>query len=478
VPLPPPPVLPGPPIRRIETAQIISAVPFVDIQSVRPLSGGRVLVNDGAGRRLLMLDSSLALVKVVLDSTSESPLFYGANPNTLVTGRGDTSAFLDTQSASMLILDGEGRIVRVRAMPRGAEYFSAFRGTTTGLPVIDQFNRLVLRQTATPAPPAVAPPPGVPYIPTPPDSAFLVASHLDARKLDTLGVVRIPLTIYSYRVEPEGYTSLNVLPNPLPLTDDWVLRPDGTLAIVRGTDYRVDYRSPTGTWSIGEPMPFPWVRMTEDLKTSFVDSVRAAQVKTAQTSFATQMIAWSNQLNKPYPASFTPPADYVPPPGMPSDWILPKGISFPASYLAACPPGTQAPPSGPIVTLPPTTPDGPPRRCTTAQTAFFYGGGRTPPPPTYRPPTLVRKSEIPERKPPIAQGTARADFDGNIWVRPNTMQVYPGGFIYDVINAKGELFDRVQLPAGYAIAGFGPDRTVYVTVRDATSAKLAKVKLR
>jgi hypothetical protein len=43
-----------------------------------------------------------------------------------------------------------------------------------------------------------------------------------------------------------------------------------------------------------------------------------------------------------------------------------------------------------------------------------------------------------------------------------------GELVYDVINAKGELLERVRLPLGRAIAGFGRGGTVYLTSGDIT----------
>jgi hypothetical protein len=37
--------------------------------------------------------------------------------------------------------------------------------------------------------------------------------------------------------------------------------------------------------------------------------------------------------------------------------------------------------------------------------------------------------------------------------------------VYDVVNRKGELVDRVQLPSFRTIAGFGPG-VVYMAVKD------------
>jgi hypothetical protein len=50
--------------------------------------------------------------------------------------------------------------------------------------------------------------------------------------------------------------------------------------------------------------------------------------------------------------------------------------------------------------------------------------------------------------------------------------------VYDIINRGGELVDRIQLPPGYTLVGFGLDRVVYLSTRDATGLHLARVRLR
>lgn len=477
--------IPGPPVRRLETAQAVSDAPLAGVNSVRALGNGHVLVNDGTRRRLLLLDSTLAVVNVVLDSLTEVANAYGTRAGSLVAGRGDTTLFIDPTSLAMLVLDGQGRIVRVRAVPR-AQDLQAFTapGFNAGVPGVDADGRLVYRIAATAAAPAVAPPPGMPWIPQPPDSAFVVGVRLETRRVDTLGVVRIPRTVFSVRVEPDGGWNINTVPNPLPLTDDWALLPDGTVAFLRGVDYRVEFRASDGAITSGEKMPFPWVRMDDDSKGRFADSAKAVQVRSAQVGFATQMIAWSNLVNKPYPASFTPPDDYVPPPGLPQDWILPKGVSFPANYVPACPPGMPAPsPGQPPVEIPASAgggpgPDGTPRTCTSTYFSGMYGQGYTPPAPVYRAPTLVRPSDLPDYKPPFAQGALRADADGRLWVRTLPMRPQAGGLVYDIIDRSGTLTDRLQLPPGHTVVGFGPDRVVFTTYRDAGGARLARVRWR
>ena len=44
-----------------------------------------------------------------------------------------------------------------------------------------------------------------------------------------------------------------------------------------------------------------------------------------------------------------------------------------------------------------------------------------------------------------------------------------GELVYDVVSAKGELVERVRLPLGRAIAGFGKGGVVYLTSGDMTN---------
>ncbi|HVZ49978.1 MAG TPA: hypothetical protein VG916_14420, partial [Gemmatimonadaceae bacterium] len=78
--------------------------------------------------------------------------------------------------------------------------------------------------------------------------------------------------------------------------------------------------------------------------------------------------------------------------------------------------------------------------------------------------------------PPFTAGSARGDDDGNLWIR--TSNVYDGGSVYDVVNRDGKLVDRVLLPPGRVIAGFGPG-VVYMGVRvNDTGVRLEKAPIR
>ncbi|MEP6835475.1 MAG: hypothetical protein ABJB74_18965 [Gemmatimonas sp.] len=470
----------GPPIRRIETASAVSTEPLAGISTVRHLSNGNLLLNDGQRRRLLLMDSSLKVIKVVLDSLTDVENAYGTRAGSLIAAKGDTTFFVDPGTYAMLVIDLDGKIVRTRSVPR-AQDASYISQSGNGVASIDAQGRLVYRiaaQTSVPFRMSG----DMPIYPPQPDSAFIVGIHLDTRKLDTLGAIRIPRQIMQMTRSEYGWNT-RYAQSPLPLVDEWAVTSDGKVAFVRGRDFRVDYLQGDGTTTSSEKLAFPWVRMDDEQKQKFIDSLITTQTRQAQQGFLLEMIVWSNLLNKPYPTTFKPEPGLDVPSGLPQDWILPNGIKYPATYIYACPPAL---PGAAPVTPPTGLPTGPPApgtsaapRCVPNNYAGWYGsGGYIPPPPTYRKPTLIPVSEMPDYKPPIAQSSVRADADGNLWIRTQQMKPMPGGTIYDIVNSAGVLSDRIQIPAGYQLVSFGAGNIVYLAIRDASGLHLARVRLR
>jgi hypothetical protein len=79
---------------------------------------------------------------------------------------------------------------------------------------------------------------------------------------------------------------------------------------------------------------------------------------------------------------------------------------------------------------------------------------------------FVSVKDVPDYVPAFRVGAVKADADGNLWILPTTSSHAKGGLLYDVINQKGEIFERVQLPADCDVAGFGRGGVVYLTLRD------------
>jgi hypothetical protein len=523
----------GPPIRRISTASAVSTEDLGAINSVLELNDGRVLVNDGTRRRLLLMDTSLKVVEVVLDSLAEVANTYGTRPGMLIPYRADSILFVDPASYAALILDPSAHIVRVRSAWSPDDIFTYTNVTGNfGWPATDGRGRVVYRISARPGPPKVAPPPGVPYFPSPPDTAFIVAMDLDTRKLDTLGAVKIPKVDYQIHQSAEGFLSITVMNNPLPTTDEWAVMPTGAVAFLRGRDYRIDYHQPDGSWTSSPKIPFDWQRLADDDKQKFVDSVKDANRRSQMGAYVAAMIRWTNLFNKPYPKDFKVPAGYVPQNGLSKNWKLPPDVTFPANYIYSCAageepkiiastpnlpnaassPGTAATPAaeraareaigtargtapGPAgssgsTQLPagmsvvpggltlagaPVPPGGTP---SCIPSPIVVSGGVAPPMPSIRELFVVPPDELPDYRPPFIAGAARADADGNLWVRTQPAKPMPGGPVYDLINKQGELSDRLQVPVGYTLVGFGKGKVVYLSMRDPKGIHLARVRLR
>ena len=134
-----------PPARPLGQA-LATSDPMGAISAVRQLPGGRVLVNDPARRRVVMLDSNMKLIKVVADTTPMTQNAYGARGGGLLPWHGDSTLFLDPASLSMLVLDQNGEIRRVMAAPRPDDVFSLVGGAL-GFPGFDAKGRLVYRAT-------------------------------------------------------------------------------------------------------------------------------------------------------------------------------------------------------------------------------------------------------------------------------------------------------------------------------------------
>ena len=90
--------------------------------------------------------------------------------------------------------------------------------------------------------------------------------------------------------------------------------------------------------------------------------------------------------------------------------------------------------------------------------------------------SFVTADELPDYKPPFFVGNAKADMDGRLWIRTIPTKGIAGGPVYDVINNKGALIERVQVPADRAIIGFGEGGVVYLRVGATSKIERASFK--
>jgi hypothetical protein len=236
----------------------------------------------------------------------------------------------------------------------------------------------------------------------------------------------------------DGSTKISIKINPLPQADDWALLNDGTVAIMRVLDFHVDYYRPDGSHVSSDKLPFDWKRITDDDKAKLVDSLQT----------------------------------------------LAKAAT---------------------------------------ERAGGGGGFRM----SFEP---VAAEKLPDYYPPIRAGTTLADFDGNLWVLPATSNLsaqlatqFMGGMggmggrggapgaaggapgaarapgdttrgtmpaaamgmmaammnqpplVYDIISPAGKMIERVKLPAGRQLLGFGPNGAIFLGARNGRQIIVEKV---
>jgi hypothetical protein len=487
------------PLRPLGAVEARTAASLGNVNQLRALPDGRVFVNDGPRRQVLLLDGALKTERVVADTLESSGIPYGTRNFGVMPYVGDSTLLVDPATLSMLVLNSKGELVRVMAAPR-ANDLNFLASANLGTHAFDSEGRLIYRLNqpggfggGMGGPGMMMGGPmmggfgggrggdrggqqagqpggqqgrgGAPQTDQQreqqraaqqvrnqvnaaredrfpgggnsatitvggerrtrsftdrnmPDSVPILRANFDTRKVDTVTFMRVTNPQVEMKTGEDGEMRVSAKMNPLPQNDDWALMRDGSVAVVRVLDYRIDWFKPNGELERSAPLPFDWKRITDEEKDRMVDSLKIA-AKEASDRIA-QMMA--------------------------------------------------------------------------------QGGGGRGFRPSFEP---VDAQFLPDYYPPIRAGTTMADYDGNLWILPATSslagqmaamippgaagRVPPGmlpagmaaptaGLAYDVVNRKGELVERVQLPAGRTIAGFGPDGVVYLTAREGREVFLEKAR--
>lgn len=360
----------GPSPRPLGAVTATSTDSLGDARSIRPLSDGRVLINDVGGRRLLLLDASLTHTTVIADTTAATSRAYGKGLRTLLRFAGDSSIVQDDITRAYLVIAPDGKIARVIPFPVVPIRAAALRPSAQplGQPVAYDEGGHFLFVSPEPFFLGLLPEGFVgDTLMRGPDSTALLRQRIGVTGYDTLVSIKAPRIRQAVSKRERGGNGRRAF-NPIPAGDDWTVLNDGTIAIVRANDYHIDWVSPNGSITSGPKIPTQWVKLTESMKVAIMDSVRAVPLDIARGAAA---------------ATPSPPPAYVTP------------------------------------------------------------------------------SDLPDFRPPFMSGFTRGDAENRVWVREN--QNPPTGWtIYDVIDRQGRLTDRVQLPAGSALVGFGPG-AVYLT---------------
>jgi len=250
--------------------------------TVRGTSDGHVIVGAGARQKVYAFDSTLKSFTVVVDSgagTGNIPI----RTTGLIPYLGDSTLLPDFGANALHVLDATGKQVRSMAPPRAQDLIFLGIPAGFGRPGLDPKGRLIYR---TQAPPNIRPTPTpsggqkVEMVPVNPDSAPIVRGDFDTRKIDTIAWLKTPVQgrmAMEMKENPAGgppNITMHMLINPFPMSDEWSLLSDGTVAIVRAHDYHIDWIDPDGARRSSPKMPIDWRRYTDDERRQRVDSMR------------------------------------------------------------------------------------------------------------------------------------------------------------------------------------------------------------
>ena len=406
-------------VREVLPANATSTTTFGNIFMVRETSGGRVIVNDGLRRQLTLLDAQLSKATVVLDSINEGGPSYGPIASPLLRYLGDSSLALDSPSRTFFVLDGGGKIVRTMAAPKQTD-LGRMWAESSG---IDQHGNLLYRafvrmiyDTATLAN-GVTTRKG-----QQPDSVAIVRGLFQTRTVDTIARVKLDNMSRTLHTTYEGgRKTLYLWLNPLSPIDEWAALSDGTVALVRGGDYHVDFLRPDGSRKSSGKLPYDWKALSDSDKQHLIDSTRAVieQVR-ADAAQTGGVVEGNNAVVRYLRASVTP------------------------TLRPVAPPATNAP--------------------TVIEATVSY--------------EFVPLKNIADYYPPIRYGGASADEQGNLWLLPTTSaQSKQGELVYDVVNPRDTNFYRVRMPVGRSIAGFGKKGVIYLRYRSGTEWRLERTRV-
>lgn len=408
-----PPVRPLGPVTHVSAAGLLASV-----SAVRRLSDGAVIVNDIAGRQLLLLDADLNVKSVIADSTPRTSGSYTGRAAGLIAFGGDSSLFIDPQSLSMLVINGRGEVTRVMAIPRATDAWNMIGGPN-GTPGIDAQGRIVYRGAQRPVLTERTETGQRISVQKYPDSAPIVRVSLTTRVLDTIAMVKILPYSSSTVQSNDGSVHITYQGSLLPVVDDWALLPDGRLAVVRGNEYHVDWRDTSGVWASTPRVPYRWERLSDDGKQKLVDSARV-EAETQREKYNEAVSGGKNAFE--------------------AMSVFAGTVNGGMTFTARTP---RAQGRGP---------------------AFIASAI-----------SMVNAKELPDYRPAFHAGAVRVDEDGNIWIR--TTAPSNAGAIYDVISSMGQLVDRVKIPFGRVISGFGPG-VVYMGVLDERGARVECARIR
>jgi hypothetical protein len=398
---------------------VATSRPLAQVREVRQLPDGRVVVNDFGAKQLLLFDSLLKTSIVALDSAGPTDRRRYGSGGALVPYLADTTLFVDFAAAALLILDGNGAVVRQTAPPSWNVITSPVRLDTKGRLI---FARMGSQSMTAPSGARIS----LSY-------SGVFGFDMTRRAVDTVFWIRADTTFADGSGSRGGGSAA---PRPatsllFPIVDEHAVMSDGTIAIVRGEDYHIDWLGPDGTIMRSPRVAHEWKRLTADDKKHIADSITIARDSTNKARLAE---ASGQSGMRPFWDAVGRLTISPPPPG--------RAAATGATGVAVAPPRPLASYPVPPQALTPIPPD-----------------------------------VVPDFLPAIA-ARLLTDQDNRLWIPRAPTSLPPNTRVFDIVDRSGKLIDRVSVDPSITIAGFGKGGIVYLFVRDGGVGRLQKVRFK
>jgi hypothetical protein len=266
-----------------------SPVVFGAVSHVVPLSGGRTLVSDATKKVALLLDSSLKVIKVVLDSVGGQRNSYTAQ-SFLFPFRGDSTFFFEYTAKVLVVIEPDGTLGRIMAPP------STGLSTLNGVPGSSPSLGLLYRASMS-RPPLAVPAAGEPdNVRRTQDSMVVLRMDYATRMSDTVAKLSTGgFTIETRR--PTGF-STSYRTALYPFYDAAMATTDGSIVIFHAREYRLEFVAPDGKRTMGARLSYPWQRVSDDMRQHLIDSVNGVRKK-AFDSLLAKRVADSIRTGQP-----------------------------------------------------------------------------------------------------------------------------------------------------------------------------------
>ena len=221
---------------------------FSQVQAIRELADGRVLIGDRREARIVLADFALDRTTPVSRHGLGPGEFSNVYP--LYALGADSSLMVDPVARRWHLFDGA---VLARLVPPDAPAYRATDGLAYGA---DTRGFLLAQRTTRFDGPRKAS--------ADLDSVLILRVTRASGLVDTIAKTRPQPTQVETEGQPgEAPKSITLRFTMLGVAEEAVLAADGWLAIARLDPYRVDWRSPDGAWTLGSPLPFTAVKVTE-----------------------------------------------------------------------------------------------------------------------------------------------------------------------------------------------------------------------